>query len=273
MFMKKEFCIVTPLHKKSINEYEKNCLIRINDNFKVIDKFLITFEENNLDEVTSNLIKNYKRVNLSKSWFESIYTYNMLSCSIEFYDKFKNYKYILICHLDALVLSSNIQKFIDLNYSFIGAPTAKKSPFDRSRKKLWKLKYFCNGGFSLRKVDDFLSVLNSENIRFPFNKFTIKEIFKSGFFKFLILYIKTFFHKKNKKGLYFSNNLYVHEDTFWSYFATLFHDNFKLPDKEDCLKFAFDGNPDFYYKKNNFQLPLAFHGYHNYVKFLDKIKK
>ena len=73
----------------------------------------------------------------------------------------------------------------------------------------------------------------------------------SKLFNFLILYIKTFFHKKNKKGLYFSNNLYVHEDTFWSYFATLFHDNFKLPDKEDCLKFAFDGNPDFYYKKNN----------------------
>lgn len=270
--MKNNYCVVTPLHKNSLNDYEKVCLQTIVSKFSEIDKFLITFKENEIDKKDSNNLKNFQRINLSKNWFKSINTYNKLTCSTEFYDIFKNYKYILICHLDVYVISNNVQKFIDKDYSYIGGPTAKKNPFDRSRKKLWRLKYFCNGGFSLRKVNDFSNVLNSKITRFPFNKYTIMEMLKSGFLKFIYLYMKTITQKNSPKGLYFSNNLYVHEDTFWSYFSTLFIDNFKLPNKEDCLQFAFDGNPDFYFKENNFQLPLAFHGYHNYVEFLDKKK-
>lgn len=269
--MKNKICLVTPFHKSNLNNYEKICLERIKKYFPHIDKYLITFKENNIDESSSSLFEDFYRVNFDKNWFKSIATYNKFSCSLEFYKQFHKYEYMLMCHLDAYVISNNIEKFLDMELSYIGAPTAKKNIFDRSRKKLNKVKYFCNGGFSLRKIDHFIKVLNSSNLRFPFNKFTILEISKSGIFKFLILYFKTLFHSKTTKGIYFSNNLYVHEDTFWSYFATLFLKEYKLPRKEDCLKFAFDGDPYFYYKKNNYNLPVALHGYHNYLEFLKQI--
>jgi len=43
---KKDFCIVTPFHKETLNNYEKICLSTIQKVFKNEDKYLITFDSN-----------------------------------------------------------------------------------------------------------------------------------------------------------------------------------------------------------------------------------
>jgi len=262
---KKKVCIVIPFHKEELSDMEKISLKTIKTHFKNEVKFLVSFEGNPLK------IEGINNIYFKKSFFENIKGYNLLCCTSEFYRKFIDFEYILICQLDVIVIKNCINKFINKKISYIGAPTAKKSPFDRSRKKLWSIKYFCNGGFSLRNVNLFIKVLESNTIKNPFKFYVIYECLKSGFLKFFYLYLKTIFTNKKSKGEYFAKNLYVNEDTFWTYFAILFNKDFKLPLIKDSLSFCFDGNPNFFYKLNKNQLPMALHGNHNYLEFLNKL--
>ena len=263
--MSDKVCIVTPFHKSNLNESEKLSLKTIQKHFKNEKKFLVTFDENKID------LPNFERINFSKIFFENIQGYNNLCTSAKFYRSFIDFEYILICQLDVIVLKNNLSEFISKNISYIGAPTGKKSPFDRSRKKLWGRRYFCNGGFSLRKTNDFIRVLESSKIGYPFNYLTIYECLKSGFYRYIKLYLKTLFSKNIYKGEYFAKNLYIKEDSFWTYFAPLFYKKYSLPTIDQANSFCFDGNPNFFYKMNKYKLPMALHGPFDYLKFLEKL--
>ena len=263
--MNDKVCIVTPFHKSNLNESEKLSLKTIQKHFKNEKKFLVTFYENKID------LPNFERINFSKIFFENIQGYNNLCTSAEFYRSFLNFEYMLICQLDVIVLKNNLSEFISKNISYIGAPTGKKSPFDRSRKKLWGRRYFCNGGFSLRKTKDFIRVLESSKIGYPFNYLTIYECLKSGFYRYIKLYLKTLFSKNIYKGESFAKNLYIKEDSFWTYFAPLFYKKYSLPTIDQANSFCFDGNPNFFYKMNKYKLPMALHGPFDYLKFLEKL--
>ena len=184
---------------------------------------------------------------------------------------FEDYDYIFLCQLDVQILSNNLKYWCKKKYSYIGAPSVHKYPIS---KKPWKLKFFCNGGCSLRNIKDFLDVMNATNIMSPLNKYTIRSLLKPWkLYKFLDLYIKS--KNFNNKAEYFIKNFssrkyYQNEDFFWTYFAILFNKDFKLPDVKDCLRFAFDGQPEFYFKKNSYSLPFALHGNFNYEKLLNK---
>ena len=263
--MNDKVCIVTPFHKSDLTDNEKLSLKTIQKHFKIEKKFLVTFHDNKID------FPNFERVNFNKNFFENIQGYNNLCTSTKFYRSFLDFEYMLICQLDVIVLKNNLSEFMSKNISYIGAPTGKKSPFDRSRKKLWGRRYFCNGGFSLRKISDFISVLESSKVRYPFNYLTIYECLKSGFFKYINLYLKTLFSKSIYKGEFFAKNLYIKEDSFWTYFAPLFYNKYSLPTIDQANSFCFDGNPNFFYKMNNYKLPMALHGPFDYLKFLDKL--
>jgi len=263
--MNDKVCIVTPFHKSDLNDNEKLSLKTIQKHFKNEKKFLVTFHDNKID------FPNFERVNFNKNFFENIQGYNNLCTSTEFYRSFLDFEYMLICQLDVIVLKNNLSEFMSRKISYIGAPIGKKSPFDRSRKKLWGRRYFCNGGFSLRKISDFISVLESSKVRYPFNYLTIYECLKSGFFKYINLYLKTLFSKSIYKGEFFAKNLYIKEDSFWTYFAPLFYNKYSLPTIDQANSFCFDGNPNFFYKMNNYKLPMALHGPFDYLKFLDKL--
>ena len=134
---KKKICIVTPFHKSKLTEYEKLSLKTIQRHFKNEKKFLVTFDENDIQ------IPNFQRQNFKKKYFDNLNGYNQLCSSIEFYKAFLEFDYMLICQLDVIVLKNNLNEFINENLSYIGAPTGKKSPFDRGRKKLWGRRFFC----------------------------------------------------------------------------------------------------------------------------------
>jgi hypothetical protein len=268
---KKKYCLVTFLHKKELNSYERICLSRMNLKFQNEDKYVISPQNKEIKKLIYKDFINFKNIIFDKSFFKSTLTYNKLCTSLEFYEKFKNYEYILICHLDTYVIYNDIENFIKYDYSYIGAPSAHKSIFNK--KKLTKVKFFCNGGFCLRKVDDFLKVLNSNKINLHINSNIFFDIIKNR--KYFYNYIKLVFYsfiRLKLKGNNFAKDFFANEDVFWSYYAKFFYKKYKTPDKIMCLKFAFDGDPYFYYKNNKNKLPMAFHGHYNYKNFLKNIK-
>ena len=88
-------------------------------------------------------------------YFAGVGGYNQLMLSPHFYEKFREFDYILIHQLDAFVFSDRLQEFCELGYDYIGAPWSiaaglKSTPF----------LYVGNGGFSLRRVRACFYVLS-----------------------------------------------------------------------------------------------------------------
>ena len=100
--------------------------------------------------------------------FESITTYNHMMLSVWFYKLFENYRYILIHQLDSFVFKDELIFWVNKGYSYIGAPWFKGSS---SSNEVNELIGVGNGGFSLRKVQDCITVLQSNRKIYSFKYF------------------------------------------------------------------------------------------------------
>src|SRR5215475_12526935 len=79
-----------------------------------------------------------------------------LMLSSKFYEAFAEYKYVLNYQLDALVFSDQLTEWCAKDFDYIGAPWLACE--DTPNVKVSRVG---NGGFSLRKVESFLKVLES----------------------------------------------------------------------------------------------------------------
>ena len=84
----------------------------------------------------------------------SIAAYNRMMLTPWFYRLFNGYRHILLYQLDCLMFGDDVTAWCRRDWSYVGAPWfGKRAPDD--------LKSVGNGGFSLRRVDHMLAVLNS----------------------------------------------------------------------------------------------------------------
>lgn len=92
------------------------------------------------------------------SFFESVSTYNKLMLTSEFYERFTEYRYMLIYQLDAFVFCDKLDYFCNLNYDYIGAPWIYlgRGMVGGINQKA----YVGNGGLSLRKICSCIKLLH-----------------------------------------------------------------------------------------------------------------
>ncbi len=95
-------------------------------------------------------------------WFQSVQTYNQLMLTEQFYERFNDYKYILIYQLDAFVFRDELHVFCSMEYDYIGAPWIYGRVFYING--MGGYYYTGNGGFSLRKVGACLEALRKNRI-------------------------------------------------------------------------------------------------------------
>jgi hypothetical protein len=145
------------------------------------------------------------------NYFKSKESYNKLLLSLEFYEAFLDYEYILIHQLDCFVFRDELRQWCFADWDFLGAPL--EVPFHPLQ--LTRLNKFIpnrfykghgiNGGFSLRKVKSFIKVLNE-------------------------------FQDKAK-------NWKANEDLFFSYYG-----NLKIPNENILRMFSLETNPEKHFK-------------------------
>jgi hypothetical protein len=97
--------------------------------------------------------------------------YARMLLSPTFYARFHDYRYLLICHLDAFVFRDELTAWCHLGHDYVGAvihnrtwdrglqrSLGQPAPYDTLHKLLRATSagYLANGGFGLRKVDAFL---------------------------------------------------------------------------------------------------------------------
>ena len=255
--------IVIPIYQKTFTESELLSIKQLSIFNRKVDIIIVTPKG-----ITVATIERFnKEIKFDKKYFQTNSTYSKLLLSKEFYFCFKEYQYILIYQLDCLVFSSNLSDWCNLGYDYIGAPLFQnknnpKSGFSRVG----------NGGLSLRRVDSFLKVLNSDKA-LSWQQF-IKEPLSDRPFWDIKKRISVF--RQVRIGIKWYSKLYsLNEDLFWSDRAKLFYPDFKIAPIDIGLKFAFEAHPQYCYEKNNFSLPFGAHAWGKWDKafWLEKLKE
>src|SRR3989337_1397330 len=163
--MKKQVVIVIPIHQDEPSEFEK---ISLAQTLSVLHKYPITFQTK--EGVNTKWYEEFCRdkasVNFERFKWNGAQEYSELMALPEFYSRFKEYEYMLICHLDAFVFRDELDKWCEYGYDYIpsiiynteweGLPTLYGKLLG-----FVKPEYFGNGGFGLRKVETFISLFSS----------------------------------------------------------------------------------------------------------------
>ncbi len=185
--------------------------------------------------------------------FESVKTYSRLLLTAGFYERFLQYKYILIYQLDAWVFSDELEYWSGAGYDYIGAPffeghglSTAKSPF---------LPYAGNGGFSLRRVAAFVDLLHKKvpyqyNISSTKNDDTPAPSPENIFINVSVMSIFM--------------DLPINEDIFFAEYGPTLEPNFKVAPPAKSIAFSFEINPRVLFILNNRKLPFGCHAFKKY---------
>ena len=190
-----------------------------------------------------------------------------LMLSAGFYEAFARYRYVLICHLDALVLSDKLLEWCEAGFDYIASPWLKcdDSPWvTRARVG--------NGGFSLRKVDSFLKVLGSDQFWVDPDDYWADFCRENPWYRQYLSLPRRFLMrvrlfnnvKREIAHWHLKTDGRGNEDYFWSDEAARCDPNFRVAPFEVGLRFAFEVAPRKCFELNHGQLPFGCHAWQRY---------
>lgn len=203
-----------------------------------------------------------------KKYFTSVSSYNSLMLSHEFYQRFREYEYILIYQLDAWIFADELDTWCAKGYDYIGAPWFS----DRGEM----LDFAGNGGLSLRRVPAFLEVLTRRgyanyawNEQFLHIEHPAKTPFRAKVKK-LLHAISMFFCRLSPR-LFIKFNRDFEDITYAKVFSLLGVDRVAPP--HIAAYFSFERFPEKLYELTGHKLPFGCHAFakHNKVFWKDKV--
>jgi hypothetical protein len=198
-------------------------------------------------------------------FFGSARAHGSLLLSEQFYRAFLSYEFVLIYHLDALVFSDQLPEWCAAGYDYIGAPwlISPDSPQIKEQK-------VGNGGFSLRRVRSFLRVLASNRYFVDPDDYWRSYVARTTGPVTRVLNTP----RKYLKRLKAFNDVHwhirlalhgdVHEDRFWSEYATYYDPGFRIAPVDVAMRFAFEAEPRKCFERLGCQMPF---GAHRWQKF------
>jgi len=167
--MKKQVVIVIPIHQDEPSKFEK---VSLAQTLSVLGKHPITFQTK--EGVNTQWYEDFCRgkatVTFERFKWNGAQEYNNLLALPEFYQRFKEYEYMLICHLDAFVFRDELEKWCEYGYDYIPS-IIYNTEWDGLPTRYGKLmglvrpEYFGNGGFGLRKIETFVRLVSSFYIK------------------------------------------------------------------------------------------------------------
>lgn len=253
--------IIIPIYKFNLSEAELVSIYRAKLIYSKRDIYFLlpnkfkNFKFDFISEINENIIY------VADYYLSGIIGYNRLLFDINFYKKFINFSYILICQIDVFVFKDDLDFWMSKNYSNIGAPILDLKFHDIKYKK------GNNGGFCLRSVNCCISILSKKKIQFctlgalwKCENTVIMKIYR-------VIYNGLIFNYRKKPFLPVLN-----EDIFWSAIVPSMYSCFKIPTLNESIKFAFDSNPRYFFYLNNNQIPSAIHAWGKYdIEFVQRL--
>jgi hypothetical protein len=228
------------------------------------DKYLVVPSGTSIER------EGFRIVRCPRKFFGSAAAHNRLLMWRRFYQTFVNYEYILIHHLDSLVLSDGLSGWCQTGVDYIGAPwlPCGDTPWVKEPQ-------VGNGGFTLMKVDSVLKVLRNRHRTRPRtfwtdlvrrNETVVRPLVRllealpgASTHSTVLTRLLDEWHQTQNPALYGRNN-----DFFWSFDAVRYLSTFKVATVEQGLRFAFEAAPRLCFELNLRRLPF---GCHAWTKF------
>jgi hypothetical protein len=261
-----DVCVVIPIYKMSMTDLEiisYQRILHVFSNYEIV----IVCPKSITERISQTIgIKDKVKVSyFDDKFFKGIVGYNRLLMSLEFYQRFADFKFILICQLDVFVICDRLDFWIEKGLDNIGAPI-----FEGYTKPSLVLKAKGNnGGFCLRNTKSCIRVLSML-------KFTYSNL--SSLWEMETLWYWKLF-RIIRDGFIFNFNIdflkpVINEDVFWSVIVPDRFTWFTVCGAEEAKFFAYDANPRFLFEKSNYIYPMAIHAWWRYDKefVLDVIK-
>jgi hypothetical protein len=248
--------IIVPIYKEMPNLSERLSLIQC---FKILSGHPISLVcPASLDITQYKAIAEENKLEIKierfeDNFFSDLFGYNQLMLSLKFYERFKSYTFLLIYQLDAWVFRDELNYWCGLDYDYIGAPWFKD--MDAATKDS-PVVGVGNGGFSLRRTLNFISVLRKKRQYCQLEKLLIRINILSAIKRLGILKGIT-----SKMELF--NHSFENEDYQFFKFASII-DGFKIAPFEVALKFSFEINSEILFNQNNKILPFGCHAWEKY---------
>ena len=247
-----KIAIVIPVYKKlsANSKNESSLLEQTKEVFKERALFLA-----GPDCLSTNLgaDERFDFISFDNEFFKDKFTYSRLLCSLQFYQSFSDYDFIQVVQTDCWLFEDKIDHFAAKGFDYIGAPWMKNGFEGKPEPELWKVG---NGGFSLRKVSSFLSVINQI------------ESTKKGTFPVFTDFGRGLVGALKQRGI--RNNLrhYIKsppgEDIFWSIYVPLVFgkDEFNVADPKTAAHYSFETLPRYLYESvTKGTLPMGCHNW------------
>jgi hypothetical protein len=209
----------------------------------------------------------FETVHFPARYFGSAQAHSQLQLSEDFYARFESYKYILMYHLDALVLSDRLSYWCATDVDFVGAPwlPCHDSPWVTEAR-------VGNSGFALMKVESFLRVIRSPRRAVDPEEYWQRLCASTPRYRRLLQlprrYLKRFrmfngakweMRRWPRKGAGPGNC-----DYFWAERAANYWPAFRIASVEQALAFAFEAAPRLCFELNGRRLPFGAHAWTRY---------
>ena len=177
----------------------------------------------------------FETIKLPDRCFSTAKTYGALMVDLDFYRLFQGFDYMLVYQLDCLVFSNRLHEFLALGCDWVAPLILGRSD------GFWPSNDIVGvGGFSLRKISSFSSVL--------------ALIQRPGF----EAEVSVLSDRIERNGA---------EDMFWSLAAPSIDPSFTVANPDIALSFGFEGDPRKSYLRSNYQKPFGCHHW-NRLSFL-----
>ncbi len=245
-----EVTVVVPIYKSSLSENESISFKSIYEHLATNHAITIV-KPNSLD--VEYLITAYPKLSVESfddAYFKSIAGYNRLMLSSSFYERFTEYKYILIAQTDCYIFKDELLAWCAKGYDYIGAPWLVRPiyRFPLFRFASWIKKIYCsvtkspnsqvtnfkvgNGGLSLRKVSSHIRATSE-----------LADI------------VQSYLNPKRRSSIY-------NEDVFFALEPTKGGIDFSYPHYSEALRFSIDKYPELSMAINGGELPFGCHGWY-----------
>jgi hypothetical protein len=254
--------IVLPLSKRPGLTPDEEISLRHVDHFLgKYDKYFIA------PKGTSFSREGFDIMTLPKRYFGTPQAHTRLQLSEEFYTRFCGYKYILMHHLDALVLSDRLSEWCETDLDFVGAPwlPCEDSPWVHQAR-------VGNSGFALMKVESCLNVIRSRRPSVdPDEDWRQFCGANPPHRRWLHLPRKYLRRLRVFNSVTWDARRWASRDDgtsgvdyFWSDRAVRYWPEFKIASVEQGLSFAFEAAPRLCFELNGRRLPFGCHAWPRY---------
>lgn len=261
----KNLCVIIPVHKPELTLDERISLGACKKWLTKFSCFLVY--PAGMDISAYQLIHDGLLPHpIDPVWLSSVERYNKLKLSLNFYNMFRRFEYMLTYELDAFIFHADFDSVNAFAFDFIGAPffegywaAKSESPFIQG----------CNSGFSIRNIQSCIKVLSGmkkyrvhwflytiflsriSSLRSRLNKLTKKrfDVFVTG-----------------KFGFHFAD-FHLNEDVVWTEVVPRLFPEFTVADSVHALKFSFEYNLEKSLELNNGKLPLGCHAWFKHMDF------